>query len=111
MKFTLEKKGRIKRTTRTRLVWPSTWQATMFEGIRIAGSKKKSEYAALRKFDDLSRGLSSDEYDAVNLAVYQWLMCRPLGAEKLKPSQQRTLEIIASSGHAPLTTEEVERLR
>ena len=65
-----------------RLVWPSTWQAVIFEGIMVSGdSKVKSRHAAARKWSDIRSDLSSDEYDACNLCLFQWLLCRDLGTD------------------------------
>lgn len=105
--FRLEENGRIKSTTRARLVWPSTWQSRITKGLQ-GDSKERSARAARKKFDGLPTDISHDEYDAVCLCIYQWAMCRPLGKKDTSPAQLRTLEIMRSSGHLIPTVEEGE---
>ena len=98
-RFRIEKSDNINIKTKARMLYPRTWKTIIFKGITVSGGDKvKSKFAALRKWDSLPDDLSSDEYDACCLCLYQWLLCRDLGVSDLSGPRQRLFEKMRQGG-------------
>ena len=106
-RFKLEKKFNINYKTKCRGIYPATWKSVIFKGITISGGDKaKARYAALRKWPELPRDLTSDEYDACCLCLFQWLLCRDLGISDLSAAKQQLFEKMRQGGWILSTLEE-----
>lgn len=97
---------RMTSKSKSREIWPATWQSKMLESKGKGRTKEEARDLALKKWPNLSKTLSWDEYDACCIALYQWVMCRDLGVKD--PVRSRLFEKMRQGGWLVPTPEEME---
>lgn len=101
--------GRMTTKTKARQVWPATWQSALLPSKGKGRTKAESKALVIDHFPKLDRDLSSDEYDAVCIGLYQWSMCRDLGVKD--PQKSRLFEKMRQGGWMVAAPHEMELLK